>query len=90
MKIVRYGFIFFCLFPWLSFNIIPTETQPWVMIFALLIFILNLKSINIYDIFIISIPFLVFLLGIMLEDDLSLTLRSFFFLFDIFIGFSVL
>ena len=78
MKIVRYGFIFFCLFPWLSFNIIPTETQPWVIFFALLILISNFKSINIYDVFIIFIPFLVLLFGIMCGDDLSLILRSFF------------
>lgn len=78
MKIVRYGFFFFCLFPWLSFNIIPTETQPWVIFFAFLIFLLNFKSINIYDVLIIFIPFLVFLLGIMCGDDIYLILRSFF------------
>lgn len=76
MLIFRYGFLLCCMFPWVSFNLVSTETQPWVIMFCIFFILSNIKNIKINELIIISIPFFVLLLGVVLQDDLFLTIRA--------------
>ena len=37
-------YLYLCLFPWVSFGLLNLDTQPFFIIFGVLIFLLNLKS----------------------------------------------
>lgn len=74
--IFQYGFLLLCMFPWVSFNILSVETQPWIIFFSLIFFISKINRVKLIDLIILLIPCFVFILGLVYQDDFFLTIRA--------------